>query len=181
VDEHRDLTDLLARHVVGDSVALTVDPPGDVTSEQVELALAASPADPSRGVMGVQVQDVDPVFPFNVDIDTGRVVGPSAGLAFTLGLIDVLTPGELTGGRRIACTGTIERDATVGPVGGVAQKTAAVRNAGVTVFLVPSAEYDEAKAKAGDKVQVMRVDTLQQALDALVKLGGDPVQIPTGT
>jgi PDZ domain-containing protein len=178
IDQPHDLTDLLAKHRVGDTVALQVDPVGKETRADVSLTLAASPSDPQRGVLGVQIQDRDPVFPFKVNIDTGRVGGPSAGLAFTLGLIDVLTPGELTpGGERIACTGTIEVDGSVGPVGGVAQKTAAVRDAGVKVFLVPSDEYAEAKAKASKSVRVMRVDTLQQALDALRSLGGDPVTV----
>src|SRR5207249_3909047 len=111
--------------------------------------------------------------PYTVSIDSGAVGGPSAGLAFTLELIDSLTPGELTGGRKVAVTGTIESDGTVGPVGGVMQKTAAVRSAGAKYFLVPPDEFDAAKAHAGHNLQVIKVETLEQALDALVSIGGD--------
>jgi PDZ domain-containing protein len=106
-----------------------------------------------------------------VQIDSGAVGGPSAGLAFTLGVIDVLTPESLTGGQRIATTGTMDSSGTVGPVGGVQQKTVAVRRAGATLFLVPSNEYDEAKKYAGD-MRVERVDTLDDALEVLASVGG---------
>ncbi len=175
VDEPNDLTGLLGAHAVGDQVALVVDRASSDEDEPIQLSLAAAADDPSRGVLGVSVQDRDPTFPFDVSIDSGEVGGPSAGLAFTLGLIDFLTPGELTGGKPIATTGTIRPDGSVGPVGGVEQKTAAVRRAGIEVFFVPSAEFDEAVAEAGDGIQVVRVDTLDQALAALLDLGGDPL------
>src|SRR6185295_14967049 len=89
-------------------------------------------------------------FPVNVDIDSGSVGGPSAGLAFTLGVIDALTPGELTGGQKVATTGTISLDGSVGAVGGVKQKTVTVERAGAKVFLVPASEADEARAAAGN-------------------------------
>ena len=79
----------------------------------------------------------DEQLPFEVDIDTGRVGGPSAGLAFTLAIIDVLSEGELTNGLSIVATGTIDRDGNVGPVGGIHQKTVAAEQAGADVFLVP--------------------------------------------
>ena len=94
-------------------------------------------------------------------------------LAFTLELIDSLTPGELTGGRKVAVTGTIDQDGNVGPVGGVAQKTAAVKSAGAKYFLVPPDEYATAKAHAGRNLQVIKVANLEDALDVLGSLGGD--------
>ena len=81
--------------------------------------------------------------------------GPSAGLAFTLTIIDKLSPGDLTGGKNVAVTGTIELDGTVGEVGGVPQKTAAAIDAGAKLFLVPSAEVREAKARAGSAMKVV--------------------------
>src|SRR5205085_2605882 len=107
-------------------------------------------------------------FPIDVNIDTERVSGPSAGLAFTLAIIDDLTPGDLTGGRRVAITGTIEPDGTVGPVGGVEQKAVAGRDAGATLMLVPPDEFKDAKAHAGG-MKVVRVATLADALAALRK------------
>ena len=69
-------------------------------------------------------------FPVNVQIDTGRVSGPSAGLAFTLTILDELTPGDLTGGKKVAVTGTIGADGSVGPIGGAQQKAVTARRRG---------------------------------------------------
>jgi len=113
----------------------------------------------------------------DVSIDTGDVGGPSAGLAFTLAIIDDLTPGDLTGGAKVAVTGTISGDGTVGPVGGTGQKAAAVRAKGYDVFLVPSADYEAARQHAGD-VDVIAVDTLDDALAALAALGGNVDDLP---
>jgi PDZ domain-containing protein len=105
--------------------------------------------------------------PIDVTIDSGTVGGPSAGLAFTLAVLDVLTPGELTGGHKVAVTGTIDLDGTVGPIGGGAHEQ------GYEVFLVPEAEVEEIKEGAGDDLQVIGVGTLDEALEALESLGGN--------
>ena len=76
-------------------------------------------------------------FPFDVEIDTGNVGGPSAGLALTLSIIDELSPKSVTNGNEVAVTGTIQLDGTVGEIGGIRQKVAAVRASGVRYFLVP--------------------------------------------
>jgi len=111
--------------------------------------------------------------PFDVKIDTRGIGGPSAGLAFTLAIIDELTPGELTGGKNVAVTGTIDIDGTVGEVGGVVQKTAAVRNAGARLFLVPPGEFADASKHAGKNLKVVKVTTLADALKALADNGGE--------
>ncbi len=86
-------------------------------------------------------------FPVDVKIDPGAVSGPSAGLAFTLTIIDELTPGSLTGGKKVAVTGTMDLGGNVGEVGGVPQKTAAALDAGAKLFLVPTPEVAQAKAR----------------------------------
>jgi PDZ domain-containing protein len=111
-------------------------------------------------------------FPIEVTIDTRRVSGPSAGLAFTLSIIDVLTPGDLTGGRRIAVTGSIATDGTVGTVGGVEQKAVTARRNGAVLMLVPAGEAKAARAHA-DGLKVVAVRTVDDALDALARAGGD--------
>ncbi len=113
-------------------------------------ALAGQPAAPDQPFLGVAstTQTVF-VFPFQVNIDVGAIGGPSAGLALTLGLLDVLSAGNLTGGHRVAATGTINLDGTVGDVGGVAQKAVAVRKAGAQVFFVPPDELKAAQSQAG--------------------------------
>ena len=96
------------------------------------------------------------------------VGGPSAGLAFTLAILDQLTPGELTGGAQVAVTGTIGIDGSVGAVGGVPQKTAAVRDLGIEYFIVPTALGEEQIAdleeRAGDALEIIPVATLDEAL-----------------
>lgn len=110
--------------------------------------------------------------PFEITIDSGRVVGPSAGLAYGLELLDLLTPGELTGGSSVAVTGELLVDGTVGAVGGVGQKTVTVRRAGIKVFIVPKANEAEARAQAGGKVEIRGVATFEEALKALGSLDG---------
>lgn len=112
-----------------------------------------------------------------VSFDTGNVGGPSAGLAFALAVVDLLTEGDLTGGLKVATTGIFGSHSLdeVNSVGGVPQKTAAVRNSGYDVFLVPVNDYDEAISSAGDELRVEKVTTLRDALATLECLGGDPI------
>lgn len=183
LDSHDDVTEIMADKGPGDVVTLGVEPPDRSTVRTVSVTLGAAEDDPGRGLIGVSLQPRDPdyQYPFPVDIQSGDVGGPSAGLAFSLALIDVLTPGELTGGSRVAVTGTIDATGAVGPVGGAVQKTAVVRDAGYDVFLVPSSEYDAVAERAGDDLKVIPVDTLGEALDALASLGGSGLGATTGS
>lgn len=169
-----DVTEIMDGKRPGDVVTLAVEPPDRSTVRTVPVTLGAAEDDPDQGLIGVSLQPRDPdyEYPFPVDIQSGDVGGPSAGLAFSLALIDVLTPGELTGGSRVAVTGTIDAAGNVGPVGGAVQKTAVVRTEGYDVFLVPSSEYGAVVERAGDDLRVIPVDTLGEALDALASLGG---------
>ncbi len=176
-----DLSAVLADKQPGDTVLLLIERPNEGQSE-VTVELSASPDDPDRTIIGFQPFDTRAVtLPFEVDIDTGQIGGPSAGLAFTLSLIDELSSGELTGGKNVAVTGTINLDGTVGPIGGLAQKVSAVHQHGVDVFLVPASqsEFDDpVKLKRLDdagrgEVLIIPVATLDEALAALEELGGD--------
>jgi PDZ domain-containing protein len=144
--------------------------------EDVEVTLAERPDDPTRGFLGVatDTRDFDPRPAFTVDIDPGSVGGPSAGLAFTLALLDVLSEGDLTGGLRVAVTGAIAEDGTVLPVGGVAQKVVAANAADADVLLVPEGTEEQA-ARGANGLEVIPVATIDDALDALERLGGDPL------
>ena len=118
-------------------------------------------------------------FPFQVDIDSGQIGGPSAGLAFTLALLDRLTPGSLSGGVEVAATGTISPGGSVGPIGGLKQKTIAVLRTGAKVFLVPTSEVAEAEEAAkGTDLKIVGVATLDEALAQLAALGGNATQLP---
>ena len=142
----------------------------------VEIILGTHPDSGGAyiGVSGVMERVERAPLPFEVDITSGNVGGPSAGLAFTLVVLDVLTPGELTGGKRVAVTGSIHLDGSVGDVGGVAQKSVAARDAGAQIIIVPEALVNEARSGAGD-IPVVGVGDLDDALQALAAHGGDPV------
>ncbi|MCX3063529.1 S16 family serine protease [Streptomyces beihaiensis] len=116
-----------------------------------------------------------------VDLQLGNVGGPSAGLLFSLGIVDLLdgdgSGGDLTGGRSIAGTGTIDDSGKVGPVGGVSLKVQAAHRDGATVFLVPRAECADAKASAPKSMRLIPVTTLKGAVTDLTHLekGGGSV------
>jgi Lon-like protease len=127
--------------------------------------------------LGIQPQtQQDWHFPVKVTVHTQNIGGPSAGLSMTLGIMDKLSSGRLTGNRIVAATGTIDQNGTVGDVGGVAEKTIAVERAGATVFFVPSVEYKAAESKATPQLHVYGVNNLDQVLRILKSLGG---KVPT--
>ena len=171
---------VLGEHEPGDRVALDIVGAGGGAARTVEVTLAEHPDIAGRAFLGVSLttKDVTFDFPFDVEVQSERIGGPSAGLAFTLQVLDHLTEGELTGGARVATTGTIELDGSIGEVGGVAQKTIAVNRAGATLFLVPSGELELARRFAGDDLVVVAVDTLDEALAALAEVGGNGLALP---
>jgi len=116
--------------------------------------------------MGIYVQTV-PTFPFEIDVQVGNVGGPSAGQILALAIYDKLTPGELTGGERIAGTGTITPDGEIGPVGGVKQKMYGAKRAGVKWFLAPSENCDQVIGNIPDGITVVKVSTIQDSLRAV--------------
>ena len=130
--------------------------------------------DREHGFLGIAVLDA-PWAPFTVDFNLANVGGPSAGLMFSLAVVDKLTNGELAGSNFIAGTGTIKADGEVGAIGGISHKMIAAQAAGATVFLVPSDNCYEARAD-NDRMQLVKVDNLSQAVDALhtITSGGQP-------
>lgn len=111
-------------------------------------------------------------YPVDVTITSKGIGGDSAGLAFALGLLDVLTPGELTGGKKVAVTGTIDVDGRVGKVGSVTEKAIAARRAGAHYFFVPRGQLSDAARGGGPSLELTEVSTLDEALTALERLGG---------
>ncbi|WP_320782261.1 PDZ domain-containing protein [Streptomyces sp. CRN 30] len=111
--------------------------------------------------LDLDAKDVD------VTLELADVGGPSAGLLFSLGIVDKLDDGDLTGGRTVAGTGTITDDGEVGAVGGVPLKTKSAARDGATVFLVPKDECADAQAELPDGLRLIPVTTLKGAIDAL--------------
>ena len=129
-----------------------------------------------RPVIGVVTEEKPREVPFDVDITLEDVGGPSAGLMFSLGIIDKLDAASLTGGRYIAGTGEISPDGTVGPIGGITQKLIAARRKGAVAFLVPEANCAEAVSAPPDGLTLVKVGTLAEALTGLdaVRRGAQP-------
>ncbi|MGW0804422.1 YlbL family protein [Nonomuraea sp. NPDC002799] len=149
-------------HKPGESVVFNVTRGKDKLD--VTLRTVAGPK--SQTLVGVTMQATYK-FPFDVDINVGDVGGPSAGLMFSLGILDKLTPGELTGGKRIAGTGTIEPTGEVGAIGGIQQKMVGARDSGATVFLTPAGNCAEAMKAVPDGLRLVKADTLHNAVVAL--------------
>ncbi len=138
------------------------------------ITLGANP-DRDSGFLGVGVRDA-PWAPFTIDFNLANIGGPSAGLMFSLAVVDKLTTGDLNGGKFIAGTGTITGEGKVGSIGGITHKMFAAKEAGATAFLVPADNCAEALTAHDDDLTLMKVDTLEGAVDALkaYSAGGEP-------
>ena len=163
-----DLRRLLQRGEPGETVTLTVRRGGE--RKRFSLTTAPAPSDRGRAVIGVLVEQAAEIdLPLDVEIDTGDVGGPSAGLAFSLALLEELGR-EVDGGYRVAVTGEIELDGDVAPVGGIQQKVIGASRSDVDVFLVPAGENAEEARRYADGLRVIPVRSFRQALRALATL-----------
>ncbi|WOH17401.1 S16 family serine protease [Paenarthrobacter sp. GOM3] len=162
----------------GAPAAVVVDRKGTQVTETV----TPTKNDAGRYVLGVLLAS-DFTFPFEVRISLDNVGGPSAGMMFALGIVDNLTPGDLTGGKHVAGTGTITADGAVGPIGGIAQKMIGARSHGATMFLAPAANCADVVGHVPDGLQVVKVETLADATSAVERLasGQDTAGLPTCT
>ncbi len=153
----------------GSAVAVAVERKGerrsyDIPREDIE----------GNQRIGIQMRDS---FRFPVDVSVGvdpQIGGPSAGLMFSLGIYDTLTPGSMTGGEAIAGTGTISPDGTVGPIGGIDQKVAGARDDGARLFLVPADNCGDAYDAPSGDMRLTRVATMSEAVDAIEAWTADP-------
>ena len=163
VDSPADLSRQIDRIGMGNLGRFTVRAAGKTRRPQIAPGRVRGVEGPAVGITAVHN------FPFDVSISSGEIGGPSAGLMWTLGLIDLLTPGPLTNGQSIAGTGQILPDGTVESVGGIEQKVAAAERAGASVFFVPFREAAPAEAVAA-RMQVVPVQTYRDAVRFLERL-----------
>jgi PDZ domain-containing protein len=163
IGSYCDVGGAIREHKPGEEVSLTVVRDGK--KQTISVKTIENPQVPGAAFIGVAMKD-DFSSDVKVDFKTGRIAGPSAGLMFTLGLYDQLTPDDLTHGEVIAGTGTIACDGTVGPIGGIEQKVAAAEGNGAVVFIAPASEAEAARAVA-DEMEVVPVETFSDAVEYL--------------
>lgn len=149
---------VIRRAGVGNTLRLTVRPVegGDRRTVRLRPAAGGPDSEPRIGIIPVAN------FPFPVLISSGRIGGPSAGLMWALGVMDLLEPGDLTGGRRLAGTGALDIEGRVYPIGGIRLKVRAAEEAGADVFLVPTANLGEAE-EAAETIELVPVRTIGDA------------------
>jgi len=148
----------LLREIDGNKKTLTIE---TTLIEHVEYE-----GEPMVGFLATTVNERFD-FPFEIDIKTGNVGGPSAGLMMALNVYNNLIPEDLTNSMIVAGTGTIEIDGSVGPVGGIKQKVIAAKKAGAELILVPVANFDEAKIFETEETAVVAVDSFSEALSVI--------------
>jgi PDZ domain-containing protein len=165
VDLASDLSAITSAGKVGDDMSIVIRRDGTQRSVTLELGQLSS----GRPGIGVSIETVDPKIelPFDVGFTESDIGGPSAGLMLALSVYDLLEPGDLTRGRTIAGTGTIDIAGNVGPIGGIQEKVIGARRKGATLFLAPASEAADARAAAPKGLTVVGVKTFQDAVDAL--------------
>ncbi|MDR7082394.1 PDZ domain-containing protein [Arthrobacter ginsengisoli] len=172
-----------ALSVVQDELAAGNGSPVEVVADRdgskVTASVTPTKTAAGRFILGVMLQ-YQFKFPFDVKISLEKVGGPSAGMMFALGIADTVTPGDLTGGKHVAGTGTITPDGAVGPIGGISQKMHGARSGGATLFLAPAANCDDVVGHIPDGLQVVRVENLADARKAveLAASGADTSGLP---
>lgn len=163
-DEFRDQ---LSQEPIGAKVKLKVRRGAQEVALDLNTVEHPTRKDKSALKIGVEDDNVSAWSPVPVKIDAGNIIGPSAGLMFTLEIMNQLTgEGDLTGGRAVAGTGTILPTGKVGPIGGVTQKVITAENAGAVAFLTPTDDVEEARA-AAKKIEIVPVKGLDDALEYL--------------
>jgi PDZ domain-containing protein len=161
VDSRREASTLIDAVPPDEPIEFLIEADG----EQHDVRVARGPCPGSdEPLIGIGLVES---FPFEITIESGDVGGPSAGLMWAVGLYDLLTPGDLTAGRKIAGTGSIDLDGNVGAIGGILNKVLAARDADADIMLVPRDNFPElSDVDAGD-LTLIPVSTFDEAVEAL--------------
>lgn len=175
IDSYTDLFDVLDEVAPGDDVTVTVDRDG----ESIDATFATLDDGAGSAVMGIYVE---PHFdmPIDVDVQIDKVGGPSAGLMFSLAIMDKLTEADELGGALVAGTGAISADGDVEPIGGIRMKMHGAREAGADWFLAPVENCDEVVGNIPDGLSVFAVDDIDDGYAAIEAIGaGDTSELAT--
>ncbi|WP_327258790.1 MULTISPECIES: YlbL family protein [unclassified Streptomyces] len=189
VKQPEDVAKLVTRHKPGEDVTFTIIPAKTAQeaekagkepegTRKIVITTAKAPKE-NRAIVGIQA-GTDHTFPFRIDIKLADVGGPSAGLMFSLGIIDKLTPTDLTGGKFVAGTGTIDDKGKVGPIGGINMKLVGARDAGARYFLTPDDNCKAAAADTPSGLTLVKVKTIDDAKKSLEKIrAGETAGLPS--
>jgi PDZ domain-containing protein len=161
VDSRREASRLIEAVPPGRPIAFRVEADGAIHEVSVARGRCPGIEEPLLGIALVAA------FPFDITIESGNVGGPSAGLMWAIGLYDLLTPGDLTSGRTIAGTGTIDLEGNVGPIGGIRDKVVAARDTGADILLVPEGNMAETRGVDLGDLRLIAVATFEEAVEAL--------------
>ena len=164
VTELQQVQKIVREHAPGDTIEveyLRNDEPGTAS-----IKLGTNPEDKALPLLGVTMTS-EPAGDITVNYNLNDIGGPSAGMIFSLAVIDKLSPGELNGGRKVAGTGTIAEDGSVGPIGGIAHKIEGARDGGAELFLAPEKNCDEARKADAGNMTVASVTNIDDAIAAM--------------
>ncbi|MFC8077643.1 PDZ domain-containing protein [Streptomyces sp. NPDC057307] len=190
VEAPPDVAEIVTKHKPGEDVVFTIVPAKVAQAaekagkepegtEKVTIRTVKSDEGDDRAIVGIQA-GTDHTFPFEIDIKLADVGGPSAGLMFALGIVDKITPGDLTGGKFVAGTGTIDDNGKVGPIGGIGMKLVGARQAGARYFLTPDENCASAASDIPDGLTLVRVKNIKDATASLKKIkSGDTAGLPS--
>lgn len=176
-----DVTDLsVIQEVLAKGQGAPVDLVVSRNGEQQKVTITPTRGAEGKYLLGITLQNTFK-FPFEVNFALENIGGPSAGMMFALAIMDTLTPGELTGGKQFAGTGTIDPAGNVGAIGGIAQKMVGAQDAGAEYFLAPAANCADVVGHVPSGLQVIKVNTLKEAYDSVSSIGSgqDSSKLPS--
>lgn len=176
IETPKQVVDAVRAKPVGSTITFALEKDG-VASTKI-LTSAANPHDSKVGFVGMSVA-LQYVPPFSIKFQLDQVGGPSAGTMFALSIVERLTPGDMTGGKKIAGTGTIDGAGDVGAIGGIAQKMIGAKRAGAQLFLAPDANCADVVGNEPQGLIVAKVSTLSQAVDVVTRFGNGETQFAT--
>lgn len=167
VATHEEVVALTKDAVEGQALSMQVERNGDVVDVEVVAGEVPGLDRPGMGIT-LQTLETDIVLPLDVAlVDQRGIGGPSAGMMVALTIYDLVADEDLAAGRRIAGTGTLDGDGTVGPIGSVREKTLTAIAAGAEVLLVPASQEAAARSAAAGRLEVIGVTSLLDAIEAL--------------
>ncbi|MGM0500791.1 MAG: YlbL family protein [Bacillota bacterium] len=166
VEMAADAVNIIKNRDFGDLVEITVIRDEEELNYELEtLELEGNEGNPSIGVL-ISSKGLDYNIPGSVDFKTENIIGPSAGSVFTMEIYNQLIPEDITGGKRIAGTGTISLDGEIGRIDGVKYKIMAAKEADVDIFIVPAENYETAAEFAGD-LKLLKAEEISDIIEYL--------------